>query len=381
MKPGEGDATKDSTCNSLCYSSLFSFFFFLLLVLFFLFLLWSSFFFSNFCSGRRPSCSKVCDAPVKSLLTSTWLQYQTAIPDSYTWLPYLTPIPDSYTWLLYLTPIPDSHTWLLYLTPIPDSHTWLLYLTPIPDSHTWLPHLTTIPDSCTWLPYLIPIHDPPTWLPYLTSIPDSYTWLPYLNPIPDSYTWLLYLTTVPDSYTWLLYLTPTPDSCTWLLYLTPIPDSTPDSYTWLLLECEAVFLAGSGDGWLPPLRGELENWRDVTLCRGAGSGTVQGHLLDFQRGAREPLQWVTPWTFLSSDFYLWFILFWITIFGTSTLEPRNHFSEYPNAFLFLKFLFWVNIHNLFTCRISLHGRCRDLPGLNEFSGVVLSCFTLSRQTS
>ena len=38
------------------------------------------------------------------------------------------------------------------------------------------------------------------------------------------------------------------------------------------------------------------------------------------------------------------------------------------------------IHNFFTCRISTHGRCHDLPRLNEFSGVVLSCFTLSRQT-
>ena len=35
------------------------------------------------------------------------------------------------------------------------------------------------------------------------------------------------------------------------------------------------------------------------------------------------------------------------------------------------------IHNFFTCRISKHGRCHDLPGLNEFSGVVPSCFTLS----
>ena len=30
--------------------------------------------------------------------------------------------------------------------------------------------------------------------------------------------------------------------------------------------------------------------------------------------------------------------------------------------------------------ISMHGCCHDLPWLNEFSGVVLSCVTLSRQT-
>ena len=39
------------------------------------------------------------------------------------------------------------------------------------------------------------------------------------------------------------------------------------------------------------------------------------------------------------------------------------------------------IHNCFICCISIHGRCHALPRLNEFSGVVQSCFTLSRQTS
>ena len=39
------------------------------------------------------------------------------------------------------------------------------------------------------------------------------------------------------------------------------------------------------------------------------------------------------------------------------------------------------IYNFFTCRISLHGHCHDLPCLNKFISVVLSCFTLSRQTS
>ena len=38
-------------------------------------------------------------------------------------------------------------------------------------------------------------------------------------------------------------------------------------------------------------------------------------------------------------------------------------------------------HNFFTCWILIQGRCHDLPPLNEFSSVVLSCFTLSRQTS
>ena len=31
--------------------------------------------------------------------------------------------------------------------------------------------------------------------------------------------------------------------------------------------------------------------------------------------------------------------------------------------------------------ISMHGCCHDLPWLNEFSGVVLRCFTLSRHSS
>ena len=38
-------------------------------------------------------------------------------------------------------------------------------------------------------------------------------------------------------------------------------------------------------------------------------------------------------------------------------------------------------HTFFTCRISSHGRCHDLPCLNEFSEVVPSCFARSRQTS
>ena len=42
---------------------------------------------------------------------------------------------------------------------------------------------------------------------------------------------------------------------------------------------------------------------------------------------------------------------------------------------------WRPIHNLFTGCISMHGRCHDLPWLNEFSGVVLTSFMLSRQTS
>ena len=33
------------------------------------------------------------------------------------------------------------------------------------------------------------------------------------------------------------------------------------------------------------------------------------------------------------------------------------------------------------CRISMHWRCHDLSCLNEFSSVVLSCFTISLQTS
>ena len=37
------------------------------------------------------------------------------------------------------------------------------------------------------------------------------------------------------------------------------------------------------------------------------------------------------------------------------------------------------IRSFFTCRISMHGRCHDLPCLNEFSGVVPGCFTLSRR--
>ena len=36
---------------------------------------------------------------------------------------------------------------------------------------------------------------------------------------------------------------------------------------------------------------------------------------------------------------------------------------------------------LFTRRFSMHGRCHNSPRLNEFSGVILSCFALYRQTS
>ena len=39
------------------------------------------------------------------------------------------------------------------------------------------------------------------------------------------------------------------------------------------------------------------------------------------------------------------------------------------------------VHHFFTCRVSVHWRCHDLPRLNEFSGVVSSCFPLSRRTS
>ena len=31
-------------------------------------------------------------------------------------------------------------------------------------------------------------------------------------------------------------------------------------------------------------------------------------------------------------------------------------------------------------RVSMHGRCRAWPWLSEYSGVVLSCYTLSRST-
>ena len=38
------------------------------------------------------------------------------------------------------------------------------------------------------------------------------------------------------------------------------------------------------------------------------------------------------------------------------------------------------IHNFITCRVSTQGRCRVWLWLIEFSGVALSCFTLSRLT-
>ena len=38
-----------------------------------------------------------------------------------------------------------------------------------------------------------------------------------------------------------------------------------------------------------------------------------------------------------------------------------------------------SIHNFLMCHVSIHGHCHNLPCLNEFSSVVLICFTLSRQ--
>ena len=40
-------------------------------------------------------------------------------------------------------------------------------------------------------------------------------------------------------------------------------------------------------------------------------------------------------------------------------------------------LFLETVHNIFTCRVSMHGRCHVWPRLIEFSGVVLTCFMLS----
>ena len=59
-------------------------------------------------------------------------------------------------------------------------------------------------------------------------------------------------------------------------------------------------------------------------------------------------------------------------------------------YLFMKVFFSPDIipsgwlgskHQLTNCRIPMHGRCHGLPCLNEFSSVVLSYFTLSRQTT
>ena len=40
----------------------------------------------------------------------------------------------------------------------------------------------------------------------------------------------------------------------------------------------------------------------------------------------------------------------------------------------------VGVHNLFTCRLSMSGRCHVLLLLTEFSGVLLKYITLSRLT-
>ena len=34
----------------------------------------------------------------------------------------------------------------------------------------------------------------------------------------------------------------------------------------------------------------------------------------------------------------------------------------------------LTVHNLFTCCVSMHGRCRVWPWFSEFSGVALGCF-------
>ena len=38
-------------------------------------------------------------------------------------------------------------------------------------------------------------------------------------------------------------------------------------------------------------------------------------------------------------------------------------------------------HSFFTCRDLVHGRCHVWPWLIQFSGVKMSCFTLSRSTT
>ena len=55
------------------------------------------------------------------------------------------------------------------------------------------------------------------------------------------------------------------------------------------------------------------------------------------------------------------------LFIQCIIVSKNAFVQYSNFFV--------------TCSISRHGRCHELPCLNEFSGVVVCCFTLSRQTS
>ena len=81
---------------------------------------------------------------------------------------------------------------------------------------------------------------------------------------------------------------------------------------------------------------------------------------------------------------------------SSTILDSSSFPLFDSAQLFHKLyalllMFFLRfssvslhcspIHNFFTCRISIHGRCHDLPRLNEFSGFLLTCFTLPCQTS
>ena len=67
--------------------------------------------------------------------------------------------------------------------------------------------------------------------------------------------------------------------------------------------------------------------------------------------------------------------------NTKTLFARDERGEVVSGSLNFLEINFKAVHNLFSCRVSMRRRSHDLPRLNEFSGVVLSCFTLSRQTS
>ena len=64
--------------------------------------------------------------------------------------------------------------------------------------------------------------------------------------------------------------------------------------------------------------------------------------------------------------------------ATSNYQRTSNPTFYSGCLHFFLLLFLSSF--FFTSRFSMHERCHVCPWLTEFSGTVLSCFTLSRQT-
>ena len=80
--------------------------------------------------------------------------------------------------------------------------------------------------------------------------------------------------------------------------------------------------------------------------------------------------------FFSSFFFLFFFFFFLLFFFLSSSIFFVFFPFLSSIFFSFFFSFFFHVQ----CRVSINGRCPGWTWLSGFSGVALSCFTLSRWT-